>query len=222
MKKMILAGVLAMMVAPAFADTTSTGTGTGTASAGATGGALSYAPVTNSTSTVDYAAASAIAPGLTAGLKTCMGSSSSGVQGLHFGVSLGSTWRDEDCQAGEFGQQLWNQGYKTAAIGVLCSRDVIRYAIAVTGGIPYRRNDGAVVHRACPMTQDEWKKAGSPLLDPITGQPYTEAELNPPVQAQQSSQSSGFSLEQAKAALIEGHAQAIKQQASADSTLAQK
>lgn len=214
--KILIAGLVASLVTmPVFADSTGTGTGTGTATAGAQGGAVTFAPTTNSSSTVDYTAASAIAPGLTAGLKTCMGSSSTGIQGMHFGVSLGSTWHDEDCQAGEFGQQLWNQGYKGAAIGVLCSRDVIRYAIAVTGGIPYRRNDGAIVHRACPMKEADWKQAGEPLLEPITGQPYTADELNPPAQPVAAIQQapSTAQMEAAKAAIIEQHAKDAQQAA---------
>jgi hypothetical protein len=96
-------------------------------------------------------------------------------------LSFGSTWKDEDCQAGNFGQLLWNQGQRGAAIGVLCSREVIRYAIATTGGIAYQRKDGVTVHRACPMRPEEWKKAGEPLLDPVSGTPISDEELNPPV-----------------------------------------
>jgi hypothetical protein len=203
---------VAVMMHGAYAQTT-TGTGTGTAQAGASGGNVQFAPTTNSNSVVDYAANSAIAPGLVAGLKTCMGSSTAGFQVKEFGFATGSTWHDEDCQAGEFGQQLWNQGYKAAAIGVLCSRDVIRYAIAVTGGIPYRRSDGAVIHRACPMKESDWKAAGEPLLDPTTGQPYTEAELNPPAVAQAPAQPTAAQIEQAKAQIIEQHAKDAQAQA---------
>ncbi|WP_144106877.1 hypothetical protein [Paraburkholderia sp. BCC1886] len=165
----------------AFAQTSGTGTGTGTASAGASGGQVVYAPNETSTSTVKYAASSAIPAGLVAGLATCMGSSSSALSAHVVSISIGSTWKDEDCQAANFSQLLYAHGQPKAAIGVMCSRPVIRYAIATTGGIAYARKDGVVVYRPCPMSEADWHKAGEPLLDPISGQPYSAAELDPPV-----------------------------------------
>lgn len=213
---LVLIACMSVSAAQVAQAQSTTGTGTGTANAGATGGALTYAPVSGDVNN-NYSASSAIAPGLTAGLKTCMGSSSVGGSGKIISISLGSTWHDEDCQAGEFGQQLWNQGFKQASIGVLCSRDVIRYAIAVTGGIPYLRSDGAIVHRACPMKQADWEKAGEPLLEPVTGQPYTEAELNPPtkvvpVAVDPHAPPTQAAVDAAKAELVEQHAASIKAQ----------
>jgi hypothetical protein len=206
----IIVCVAALAAAPAFAQSVA-GTGTGQAQAGATGGSLTYAPV-SSVGGTQYDVNSALSPGLVAGIKTCFGSVSAGLQLKDFGFSSGKTY--QDCQAGEFGQQLWNQGYKAASIGVLCSRDVIRYAIAVTGGIPYRRSDGVIIHRACPMKEADWEKAGEPLLEPITGQPYTEADLNPPVQQAATAAPSAAALEVAKAQLIEQHAKDAQLQAS--------
>jgi hypothetical protein len=186
MKRFLKFAVLALAFAfgaQAYAQgVTGTGTGTGTATAqvGSSGAALDFAPVTNNGG-VSVAAASAIAPGLVAGFKTCFGSFSNGFQIKDFGWATGKTYTDDDCQASEFGTTLWNQGFRAAAIGVLCSRPLIRYAFATTGGIPYTRDDGVIVHRKCPMTQDEWHAAGEPLLNPLTGQTYSEAELNPPL-----------------------------------------
>lgn len=42
---------------------------------------------------------SAFAPGLTSSIETCMGSTSIGGQGVGFGLSIGSTWTDDACQA---------------------------------------------------------------------------------------------------------------------------
>jgi hypothetical protein len=211
--------VAALASSPVFAQSVA-GTGTGQAQAGSTGGSLTYAPV-SSVGGTQYDVNSALSPGLVAGIKTCFGSVSAGLQLKDFGFSSGKTYQDADCQAGEFGQQLWNQGYKAASIGVLCSRDVIRYAIAVTGGIPYRRSDGVIIHRACPMKEADWEKAGEPLLEPITGQPYTEADLNPPVQ-QAAAAPTAATMEQAKALLIEQHAKDAQLQANADTSLTQK
>jgi hypothetical protein len=171
-----------MFVGCAAYAQTSSGTSAANAStqAAAQGGTVVFAPVSNSGG-VQYSASSAIPAGLVAGLQTCSGSSSIGGSGRMISLSFGSTWKDEDCQAGNFGQLLWNQGQRGAAIGVLCSREVIRYAIATTGGIAYQRKDGVTVHRACPMRPEEWKKAGEPLLDPISGTPMTDDELKPPV-----------------------------------------
>ena len=180
-----------------------TGSGVATAQVGSSG--VNFAPVTNNGG-VDYPAATAMAPGLVAGFKTCMGSFSNGLQIKDFGWATGKTYTDDDCQAAEFGTQLWNQGFRAAAIGVLCSRPLIRYAFAATGGIPYTRNDGTIVHRKCPMTQDEWHAAGEPLLDPITGQPYSDAELNPPMKAAAVPQTPEQAKQAADVAVIEKRA----------------
>lgn len=153
--------------------------GTGTAQAGAQGGAVVFAPVSGDVNN-KYSASSAVAPQLVAGLDTCMGSSSVGAQGPSFGVSIGTTWKDEDCRLIKNGREMWNMGMKAAALAILCTDDKMRYAVAVTGGLPYARDDGVVVHRPCPMTQDEWVTAGKPLLDPVTQTPLTNAQLNPP------------------------------------------
>lgn len=165
-------------VTPAFADSTSNGQGT--AQAGAEGGQVVFAPVSGDVNN-RYSAGSAIAPQLVAGLDTCMGSSSSAIQGPSFGVSLGSTWKDVDCRVLKNGRELWNMGMRAAALATLCTDDTTRYAVAVTGGLPYTRPDGVVVHRACPMTKAEWEAQGKPLLDPVTGTALTAAELNPPI-----------------------------------------
>jgi hypothetical protein len=167
---------MVMFTTTAYAQSSLTGAANATTNSAAEGGMVVIGGSTGVSNTPG-----SYAPGLVAGLATCSGSSSVGGSGKIISLSFGSTWKDEDCQAGNFGQQLWSEGMHSAAIGVLCSRDVIRYAIATTGGIPYLRKDGVVVYRACPMRPKEWTAAGEPLLDPISGTPYTDAELNPPI-----------------------------------------
>ena len=74
------------------------------AKARATGGRASARAGDNSVSVsgddMPAQAASAIAPALAA-TASCMGSSTFGAQGQLFGLSFGSTWEDETCQARE-------------------------------------------------------------------------------------------------------------------------
>lgn len=67
------------------------------------------------------------APALTTTLsETCMGSSSGGASGLGWGVTLGSSWRDDECvrrlTARELAQTLGDQ---EAARGVLCGSPAV-------------------------------------------------------------------------------------------------
>lgn len=115
-----------------------------------------------------YATGTAIAPALTSSNDTCMGSSSAGAQGMSFGVSIGSTWTDANCKLLKNSRELWNMGNRVAAVSLLCTNEDNRYAISVSGGIPYRKDDGTIIRIACPMTKEEWIAKGRPLIDPVT------------------------------------------------------
>jgi hypothetical protein len=66
---------------------------------------------------------SMVAPGLTAaGLETCLGSASGGVSAVGFGISGGSTYKDEDCTARLDSRTLFAMGLKSAAVARLCQR----------------------------------------------------------------------------------------------------
>lgn len=218
LKLAVIALALAIGTHAQAQSTTSAGTGTGTASASTGSSGVNFAPVTNNGG-VTYPAATAMAPGLVAGFKTCMGSFSNGLQIKDFGWATGKTYTDDDCQAAEFGTQLWNQGFRAAAIGVLCSRPLIRYAFAVTGGIPYTREDGTIVHRGCPMTEKEWHAAGEPVLDPISGTPYTEAQLNPPTKVAAVPLTPEQKQQAANAAVIEQRAAELARQEQKTTTI---
>jgi hypothetical protein len=70
-----------------------------------------------------------IAPALTTTLtETCMGSTSAGIAGIGFGVSLGSTWRDADCVNRLNARDLRSLGDADAAKEVLCENQVVRNA----------------------------------------------------------------------------------------------
>jgi hypothetical protein len=166
-KKLLVATVLSLSSAVAFAQTASTASNASTQSA-AQGGSLLFAPVSDST--VRYATSSAFAPSLTSSNDTCMGSSSMGATGMSFGVALGSTWTDSNCTMLKNAREEWNMGEHSAAMALLCTNDDIRYSISVSGGVIDRRKDGATIRRGCPMTKAEWVAAGRPLIDPDTGQ----------------------------------------------------
>lgn len=76
---------------------------------------------------------SAFAAALTAGDDTCMGSTSAGVQGVSFGASLGSTWRDEDCIRRKDARTLYALGYGEAGVNRLCQSKDIALAMEQAG-----------------------------------------------------------------------------------------
>jgi hypothetical protein len=78
----------------------------------------------NTTSIVPRApVASAIAPNtiFSGGLDSCMGTSSGSVQGLSFGVAVGTTWTDNHCVALRAAVRLNELGFKGTAAARLCA-----------------------------------------------------------------------------------------------------
>jgi hypothetical protein len=172
--KMSLASAVMLVAASAMAQSASTAA-TQNQSVGSTssanGGALLFAPVSESTNTVKYPASSSIAPPLATGV--CMGSSTGGVEALKFGFSLGTTWKDDGCDLRENAQALRNSGQQMAAVALLCTDNKMRYAISVSGGYPVKQRDGSVLRVGCPMSQKDWEAKGEPMVDPMTGQTVT-------------------------------------------------
>lgn len=77
--------------------------------------------------------ATAYSGALTASNGTCLGSASGGVQGAAFGVSLGSTKKDEGCDARYDAATLMSMGQPRAALARLCQREEIAKAIEASG-----------------------------------------------------------------------------------------
>lgn len=75
----------------------------------------------------------AYAAGLSAGEDTCMGSSSMGAQGVTFGLSIGTTWRDRNCQRLKNSRQLVALGYHGAATALMCVDRDVREAMEQAG-----------------------------------------------------------------------------------------
>lgn len=189
-KKMSIAVAAVLLSSAAMADSQGTvvganGQGTATSQSGGGQSSLDYNPVYSGDTNYKSDVASAPGIGLVAGINTCLGSIGGGLSTSVVGLSLAGTNKDADCNMRSNSRELFNMGARSAAFVVECSDDRNRYAIAVSGGIPYVRNDGVVVRRACPIKQADWEAKGEPLLNPITGQPYTDDELNPPARVAQ-------------------------------------
>lgn len=136
MKKSLLVLALACIPSLAFAQT-GVGVGVGQSSstsasgaAAVSGSAITINNPANTTARVESAGTttvrtvpSMVAPGLTAaGLETCLGSASGGVSAVGFGVTGGSTYKDEDCTARLDSRTLFAMGLKGAAVARLCQR----------------------------------------------------------------------------------------------------
>lgn len=129
-----------------------TGMGSGTASSGATGGSLNMDSHAIYNTDTRFSASTAVGPALTTSTDTCMGSTSVGGSGTMFGFSIGTTWTDHHCETLKNARELRSMGQVKASVAVLCTIAENRYALAVTGV-------------QCPMTQDEWERAGRPTLN---------------------------------------------------------
>lgn len=77
--------------------------------------------------------ATAYAAPLAASNGTCMGSTSAGMQGMSAGVSFGTTWTDNGCDARYDATALVAAGQPKAAIARLCLKPEIRQAMADAG-----------------------------------------------------------------------------------------
>lgn len=83
----------------------------------------------------------AYAAPLVSGEDTCMGSSSIGGQGVGFGISIGTTWTDENCQRLKNSRQLAAMGFRRASVALLCVNDDVARAMEAAG-LPCRVTNG--------------------------------------------------------------------------------
>lgn len=97
--------------------------------------------------------ATAVATPLTSSNDTCMGSTSIGGSAVSFGFSAGTTWTDENCVMLKNAREIWNMGFKGAALARLCMDKRNREAFELTG-------------INCPVSSQEARAAdGSTLAD---------------------------------------------------------
>lgn len=88
------------------------------------------------------AASTAYAPGLTATNGTCLGSAGVGANGMNFGLSLGSTKKDEECNRRYNSIRMQELGQTDAAVAIMCQDASVRQAMKDVG-------------RPCPPTPEE-------------------------------------------------------------------
>lgn len=85
--------------------------------------------------------ATAVAPQLISSNDTCMGSSSLGGSAVSFGFSVGTTWTDNNCLMLKNAREIWNMGFKGAALARMCMDDLNKEAFEATGiNCPARRS----------------------------------------------------------------------------------
>ncbi|MEN3292276.1 MAG: hypothetical protein V7642_1529 [Burkholderiales bacterium] len=77
--------------------------------------------------------ATAVAPALSSSNDTCMGSTSVGGSAVSFGFSVGSTWTDANCVMLKNAREMWNMGFRGAALARLCMDDLNKEALESTG-----------------------------------------------------------------------------------------
>jgi len=75
----------------------------------------------------------AYAAPLTSSNDTCMGSSSAGAQGITFGLSFGTTWKDNDCVMRKDARFLHNIQRTEPALSLMCQKESVRRAIEQAG-----------------------------------------------------------------------------------------
>lgn len=91
------------------------------------------------------------APALTTTLtETCMGSTSGGVSVAGFGVTVGSTWKDEECVRRLHAREISALGEKDVAKEVLCGSPIVAEAYAAVGrpckvGVSPNQGAGGVI-----------------------------------------------------------------------------
>lgn len=98
---------------------------------------------------------SAIAPALAGSNDTCMGSSSLGGSAVAFSFSIGSTWVDQNCVMLKNSREMWNMGFKGAALARLCMDSLNKEALEATGIKCPQRGRAAVSTGARTSVVDE-------------------------------------------------------------------
>lgn len=100
--------------------------------------------------------ATAYAAPLVAADDTCMGSSSVGAQGIGLGLSVGSTWKDDDCVRRKDAREIHNMGFKPAAITLMCQNAQVRKAMSDAGTPCVGEYDEAEFSEARPYPTKGW------------------------------------------------------------------
>ena len=85
---------------------------------------------------------------LTSSNDTCMGSVSAGGSGPGFSLAIGSTYKDDNCVMLKNSREMWNMGFKAAAMALMCTDKANREALELTGFV-------------CPQTARDQQRTSS-------------------------------------------------------------
>jgi hypothetical protein len=110
----------------------------------------------------------AYAAPLVSGEDTCMGSSSIGAQAVSFGLSIGTTWQDDNCRRLKNSRQMVALGYHRAATALMCVDADVEAAMA-RAGTPCP--NAAAVVAAAPVYYQEAPARQYAAMAPIDDQP---------------------------------------------------
>lgn len=72
-------------------------------------------------------------PALTSSNDTCMGSTSGSANAPGIGIGFGTSWVDGNCKMLKNSRELWNMGFKAAALALMCNDGENREALEATG-----------------------------------------------------------------------------------------
>lgn len=92
---------------------------------------------------------------------TCMGSTSAGGQGITFGLSVSSTWKDTSCERRYNSIRLQELGMKDAATALMCQDETVRTAME-EAGTPCPATKAEVAAKNAAKTVATAQAAGEP------------------------------------------------------------
>ena len=121
----------------------------------------------NSTTTVKSPPPTAIAPSITSiNNDLCTVGASGAVQTQLFGMSLGGTQRDMNCERLKLSKTLYDMGMKVAAVATMCQDRRVFDAMWNAGTpCPYEGVIGEQARVAWNANQDKWPKPEEPKSD---------------------------------------------------------
>jgi len=167
MKKLVVAAFLSVVAVSAAAQTistestntnnntnTSTNTNTNT-NINHTTGEMTNRNITESTQTLRQPPPTAVAPAVTTiNNDVCAIVASGAVQTQIFGISMGGTMRDMNCERIKLSKNLFDMGMKVAAVATLCQDERV-FAAMMAAGTPCPV-DGKIGQQA----REEWEARG--------------------------------------------------------------
>jgi hypothetical protein len=165
-KKTLICVLFVMAISPAMAQsdpivTESTNTNNSTSTSTSNNTNRSYS---DSTSTVKSPPPTAVAPAVTTiNNDVCALAASGAVQTQIFGISMGGTMRDMNCERIKLSKNLFDMGMKVAAVATLCQDERV-FAAMIAAGTPC-----PVEGKIGAQAREEWDKRGVKADDKTIG-----------------------------------------------------